>query len=591
MDRSKSQVLFNFSQENTFDHSDNGSIAKITEINGDFSDSLPQTFIINRIKPLLNLWENEPELRAGSTDFVDPQRVHFEIFPKSFKCHNDECGNVTKLNQAENFDGSLNCDYCGEKLNASNQIPLVTVCKCGQLSTIDIPSCSRCGSNRLCFIQKGSSLIEAKWKCLECGYDEGDVVAFNCRVCGEGKKLKVHSSSTCYYAQSENFVNVEEGLDRIITDSDYKIEQILDYLVSKDNSSENNIQDQLDAKIEEALNHGEEEKADEMKQAKEKFISQYGEVEKTVEERRNEKKKWIKENFTDSEIRELSQELYEYNSIEEESEETSNTLDELYDNAEENRDIRIGEIAKAREKRDELNIDTVKVMEDFPITTVVYGYTRLSSRPKEGVNLNTFHGSNGNTKLFIQRTNTEAVLVKLDKQKVIDWLVENEVINQKPQGNLNEWFLRKLQDYPHYDEIDPSDPPIDRYCLNLLHSISHTMVNSVGALSGYSKESLIEYVMPHTMSFVIYKRSETEFNLGALMSIIEDRFRQLATHMLEESKTCVYDPVCERDENASCEGCLYLSSMSCINGNKSLSRSTLFGGSFYGEEIEGYFNV
>lgn len=127
--------------------------------------------------------------------------------------------------------------------------------------------------------------------------------------------------------------------------------------------------------------------------------------------------------------------------------------------------------------------------------------------------------------------------------------------------------------------------------LTLLHSLSHAFVNAIDALSGYSKESLVEYLLPRTLSFAVYKRSDTDFSLGSIYTLIEDRFDLLHEYLRGDGRDCIYDPVCEREEGSSCEGCLYLSTLSCQNANYNLARSTVYGGLFDEVEIEGFLEV
>lgn len=589
MKRSKSQALYNYSQENTFDHSEREIIGKVSQVNGKSQDNLPQNYIIRRIKPYLKLWSNEPDMRPGNTQFINPEFIKFDVFPKAFRCEN--CSNVTEVPDFEDFNGDLECSSCNSRLRGTHQMPLVTVCRCGNISSIDIPSCSNCGSNKLKFIQKGSSLTEAKWQCLNCSHDEGDVAAFNCGYCGKNKSLKVHSSSTCYYAQSEDFVNIEEGLDRLLRSSDYQVSEILDYLVDSVEKAES-AEEEFDNKLDSVLDEIDDPRLDEATKKVKEGIS---EARKSKEEKREEKRGWV-ESFSEAEKQVLSKELHEYNSVTNDNGEHSKTLEDIYEDAEDELDLQMEKKRRYKEKSEDLNLSSLKVMEDFPITSVVYGYTRLESNPpgeneedEDPVDLNKFTASDGSEKLMVSQRETEAVMVSLDKEKVIDWLLENDVIDKRPDRDLKEWYLEHLTEYPHYDEVN-EDRAVARHVLSLLHSYSHAFINSIGTLSGYSKESLVEYIMPHTLTFVVYKRSETDFNLGAMFSLIEDRFIQFAEDF-EDSDTCVYDPVCEKEENASCEGCLFVSNMSCINGNKNLSRSTLFGGSFDGENIEGFLNV
>jgi hypothetical protein len=195
--------------------------------------------------------------------------------------------------------------------------------------------------------------------------------------------------------------------------------------------------------------------------------------------------------------------------------------------------------------------------------------------------------------MFAQTAEEEAVMFTLDSESVFKWLQENGIVNEWPDEDLDKWFLRNLREYPYYEEVDPDDDSeIARHTLTLLHTMSHTVMSAIDALSGYSKDSLDQNLLPHTLSFVIYKRSDTDFSLGAMHTLVEDRFLRFVDYINSDAEVCIYDPVCEEEENAACEDCLFISNISCDNGNHNLSRSTLYGGKFDDGDIEkGYLDI
>ena len=92
------------------------------------------------------------------------------------------------------------------------------------------------------------------------------------------------------------------------------------------------------------------------------------------------------------------------------------------------------------------------------------------------------------------------------------------------------------------------------------------------------------------MSTIIYKRPDTNFTLGSIFSLFEERFPEVLSQF-EESGFCTYDVICERDHNGACEDCLFLSNMTCMKSNHNMSRSTYFGGPFDGETIRGFREI
>ncbi len=112
----------------------------------------------------------------------------------------------------------------------------------------------------------------------------------------------------------------------------------------------------------------------------------------------------------------------------------------------------------------------------------------------------------------------------------------------------------------------------------------------MGALAGHQRESLVEHLMPRTMSFVVYKRPDTDFALGSVWTLFEEQFDDFAAH-LDELYDCSYDPVCIHDENGACEDCLYLAAISTENANHNLGRGTFYGGNFDGRDLTGYRDI
>jgi hypothetical protein len=426
---------------------------------------------------------------------------------------------------------------------------------------------------------------DAYWKCSACGTRIGDgyLTLDHCDYCGKSKQIKVHSSSSTFYPQIEKFVNITDEDLEFITDSEaYQLETIANYLVDEDAESS---RDEPDVPPDEVL--------DRLGVTEEEYLREMEDYEEKQAEVRDEAEEWATDNLDDDERRIVSEELFEYDSLVSNGDITDTTLEDLYEVADTRPDIVQSEIDQYREARDELSFDSVRLITDFPITTVVYGYSRLNPGPGEDSELNTFQAKTGDDRMFAQTADAEAVMFSLDEEQVLAWLIENDVIDDWPDMDNRQWLLSHLQEYPFYEEIDPDDEGSQeaRYTLSLLHTLSHTVMNSIDALSGYSKSSLIEYLLPHTLSFVIYKHSDTDFNLGAMHTLIENRFLEVADYIQSDADVCMYDPVCEEEENAACEDCLYISNISCDNGNHNLSRSTIYGGDFDGREITGYLHT
>lgn len=587
MERKKSQLLFNFLPDDTFNHAHNGMIGRISWIYKDRSspvEDLPLNYMLRRIRPRVESWPNAVPLRPSSTEIVSPDGATFEIFPRVFECR--KCSACTQFSKSQ-IQSTTNphCGNCGKQFTDTEQLQFVTVCPGGNMSSISVPSCNSCGDRNPMFKRPTSRMRDAYWTCLNCSTRIGDAyhTISQCDYCGKQKQIKVHSSSSTFYPQVEKFVNITDEDLEFITDSEtYQLETIANYLVDEDAESSKN---EPEIPPDEVL--------DRLGITAEEYIAEMTEYEEKQAEVRNEAETWASNSLSDDERRIISEELFEHDSLVSNGDITDTTLEDLYELADTRSDILQSDIDKYRDARDQLSFDSVRLITDFPITTVVYGYSRLEPGPEEDSELKTFNGKGGDDRLFAQTADAEAVMFSLDEEQVLAWLIENDVIDDWPDMDNRRWLLSHLQDYPFFEEIDPDEggSAEARHTLALLHTLSHTVMNGIDALSGYSKSSLIEYLLPHTLSFVIYKHSDTDFSLGAMHTLIENRFLEVADYIESDADVCMYDPVCEEEENASCEDCLYISNISCDNGNHNLSRSTIYGGEFDGREITGYLHV
>lgn len=585
MERKKSQILFNFLPDDTFNHARNGTIGKVSWIFEDRQspvDDLPVPYILRRIRPKISRWENDVPLSASEVNLVSPDDVKFEIFPTVFECR--VCSACTPFDEDRIEQGRPPyCDNCDRRLTDTEQLQFVLICPCGAIDSISLPRCNSCSGRNVRFRRPTSRMQDAYWECLDCNqhighaYDHID----RCRYCGNNRKIKVHSSSTTFYPQLSKFVNInDEDIDILQDSTAYQVQVIADYLLDE-GSDGSNIE--IDEAVLEQLDVSEEE----YRQAQQ-------EAQADIEERRNNLEEWAEDAFGDDDRRQVSEELFEYQSLVDDgdSDIDATTLEALQDSASQRADLDPALVDDFLDARDALRFSEVRLITDFPITTVVYGYSRTEAEPDDGVHLNTFHGEGGGDRMFAMTAKAEAVMFSLDPDAVIDWLDANDVLQERPNKDTEQWLLERLRQYPYFREVDPMDDgPAARYILTLLHTLSHLVINGVDALSGYSKSSLIEYLLPHTLSFVVYKHTDTDYSLGAMHTLVEKRFRELADYIQNEGDVCIYDPVCEHEENAACEDCLYISNIACDNGNHNLSRSTLYGGEFDGTTIDGFLDV
>lgn len=240
-----------------------------------------------------------------------------------------------------------------------------------------------------------------------------------------------------------------------------------------------------------------------------------------------------------------------------------------------------------------LGIKNMQVSCDIQILNCTYGYTRRSADPKiaSGNNtrcrlkLNAYDKTRDGTANLVYgaKLDTEGILFEIDRRKIIEWLYANDIILQEQLPDLDDevsvkkWFA----EYVHSDvismfgEIDESEV-ITKNVFALLHSMSHAFMNAAGELSGLSSNSLTEIIIVETASIFIYAQTSQGIPLGALSGMAETNYAYFLKKAFDETKNCVFDPICTERDDTACSACLIIPEISCNHFNAELGRKYLY---------------
>lgn len=233
-----------------------------------------------------------------------------------------------------------------------------------------------------------------------------------------------------------------------------------------------------------------------------------------------------------------------------------------------------------------MGFSNVQICAGVPIVFAAYGYTRKERVCTEGVKLHGFQQEMDKKNIYATRLETEGVLFELDRRRVLNWLLENKLIqkNDLPQDMSNYgikmWFLDRIRlnritPFTPIEEVD-SYGVITKKVYTLIHSISHALINEVSEICGLDKSSISEYILPNIPAVFVYCSNSQGFNMGALYSAFQSHFDRWLKHAKEQSKKCIFDPIC-MDKEKACVGCLFLNEVSCQHFNKDLDRGYLCG--------------
>jgi hypothetical protein len=240
-------------------------------------------------------------------------------------------------------------------------------------------------------------------------------------------------------------------------------------------------------------------------------------------------------------------------------------------------------------RRQEVGLGRFTLLNDFPIVTATYGYSRVEYSPRRTNDntclsqLNPFPSEpqyGGRFPIYVDQVEADALLLRLNCDAVLDWLASNGMPASIPPGEdaalaRRAFFVNLFQDAPLRQTLE-ADRAQARMVFGLLHTMSHIYVRQAALLCGLETTSLSEDLFPRALSFAIYCNHRFGATIGALTAL----FEQSADDWLRaifNARQCVYDPVC-RDSSASCHACTHLAETSCRYFNLNLSRSFLFGG-------------
>jgi hypothetical protein len=240
----------------------------------------------------------------------------------------------------------------------------------------------------------------------------------------------------------------------------------------------------------------------------------------------------------------------------------------------------------------DLGIGALKIVSDFPIALCAVGYTRITRDPGRSI-LTPFETSDsaGRVPLYIVSSETEGIYFQLDPVRAVTWLIENSWV-QPPVPDSKESAWAWL--YTHVPGLLENrwQPNFNEHLAvalrTLLHTMSHVLLRHV-EWSGFSQNSVGEYLIPGALAGVLYANRYAETKIGGLTTLFEHQLGVWLDDSAQSGRQCVYDPFCT-DEGGTCVGCLHRE-YNCPQFNRELSRAVLYGGPTPPPELGGGLGV
>lgn len=613
MNRGKQQVMLNYLPGRTFDFERTGLIAKVTSIHGIPNTNLNTRIVLYKISEVAHAWSESfrpilsDAILSDTTKFIliEPRSVQSELYPKVFWCQNRHCGRVFSYNETDNLPTSSTCPSCNS--GRFVQLRHVKTHRCGAIEPL-IPYCTNChSSNNIALDMRGSERISGfRWICRTCG-NSTQVLPGNCRQCTWSNSntdlnrmsIDPHRAGKTYYPHYTVLINPPTNdLNSTFALREWPMlsaasllripeignRKLMDFSTAQNQAmSVNNTEftTTLDALLRQQT-LGEitaEQFMIQLQEARQKQTQQSQTSSPNNIAQVLISKTGVPENVwmrAGQEMLEAEIMLHTGTSVD------LTTISSQFSNA--------TTIANS------IGLSALSLKSDLPIITATFGYSRVEYHPNE-CRLNPFppeRDYRGKYPVYVNLLEADAIIVQLDPNRVYKWLVKNNYapvlpMGTDPQLSLKGYFVQLFNDTPLYETI-PGNNPQARLVFGLLHTMSHFFIQQAALLCGLDRTSLCEYILPRTLTFVIYSNNSSAATIGALVSLFEQSLCDWLTS-IKNSRHCVYDPVC-RDNEGSCHACTHLAETSCRFFNLNLGRAFLFGG----RDIQlnniryGYFN-
>lgn len=219
-------------------------------------------------------------------------------------------------------------------------------------------------------------------------------------------------------------------------------------------------------------------------------------------------------------------------------------------------------------------IERIELVDQFPILTAQFGYTRGASNPGDS-RLRAYRDQNGDYTIYGDLAQTEALFIRLDPRLVRQWLVRmgESIASATDSRSSAEAILMSMTSTDQPNQVT-------RRVIELVHSISHAFIRRAAVYAGIERSSLSELILPTAFSFFVYAAPRGNFVLGGLQALFESELHLLLDGIVDDEHRCALDPGCE-DTGGACAVCLHLGEPSCQMFNTALSRKVLAGGSGY----------
>jgi hypothetical protein len=233
---------------------------------------------------------------------------------------------------------------------------------------------------------------------------------------------------------------------------------------------------------------------------------------------------------------------------------------------------------------------------DLNVVLAAVGFSREKREPERtqgdiAVKLNPFEdhvksSAKGKANIYAISAKTEALWIRIDPVRVLEWCVQHAGWNPPPERVLSSSAYAHAYLIEHSSALTASPGSVREITrsigysaaapFHLLHSIAHVLMLTARRHSGYDSQSLTEYLMPMDLSFLVYVTSVQNYTAGGLLTLFQHYLRRWFDDAALQAFNCAFDPICS-DVGSACPGCIHIA-RGCETFNSGVSRAYLYGG-------------
>lgn len=587
--RSRSQVLYSYLTGSVFRHEDR-VYGRVVSVEGKRLTSLNEAVIYDEIVNYLQQWPEDDRQdlplpkgeRIKDYRIIQPEQVRWELFPLVFECSRRSCARVRSFRTFEDLGKEPRCKHCG---GALQQLRFYSAHNCGRARPIYVPRCSQHGYEHVTFDNTGSFLT-ATWRCSGVSCNGAVIQRTNMSPCNCGQfpgndrvvRMRAHTldDSRAYHAHSIDLINMDsstfQDYQRHASRGEIAIAHYLGLLPGiREGIRESNNSN----------GSGERMSAAEWA-AKEQLLRDSGVM--TDDEITLLRRAKGPSETGIAALDDVSPALVEYiassrpvcerAAVYDLSEMRRFTLEDQQIRAESSGDQPQAEaLRNAKKVAAQMGIGELAVTWEFPIAKAAFGYTREVHQPG-GATLRGFRNqyyNDGKYPVYAVASKTEALLIALSANDVLDFL---HYRGEAPPAPANEAAARRAVLEIFADE---NAKPVPAATIRVLvHTLSHLMLRGLDdGQVGFAEASLAEWLVPETLTFVIYANNLKDFTLGSLWTLVTSRCLGWLNDVVARSVRCENDPICYLHAPRSCERCAYIT-FGCRQFNAALDRKVLY---------------